>query len=180
MWLLHSWTVQRNRRKKTSFAKKNRSRFPSIAFSNTLIKKNWENKRTINQNFSSLGLIADPNEISVNKVEIHQPTAVVQTLIEESKVSDEPVRGEFFMTDEEQLYISACIEKHGDDYTKMFRDTKLNFKQHTKTHLQKRCERYKNLKKIQKGKWDADLRGYYYIFSYSTTVPTDCTYTGQK
>lgn len=72
------------------------------------------------------------------------------------------------MTDEEQLYIAALIQKHGEDYKvqrcgaalaapwrllmmpshragplqAMERDIKLNSKQHTEAHLRRRCARY--------------------------------------
>eukprot|EP00593_Proboscia_inermis_P006614 CAMPEP_0171323548 /NCGR_PEP_ID=MMETSP0816-20121228/115643_1 /TAXON_ID=420281 /ORGANISM="Proboscia inermis, Strain CCAP1064/1" /LENGTH=140 /DNA_ID=CAMNT_0011822283 /DNA_START=189 /DNA_END=611 /DNA_ORIENTATION=- len=41
------------------------------------------------------------------------------------------------MTTGDQKYISRCLDKHGVDYTKMFRDTKVNKMQHTKGKLEK-------------------------------------------
>ena len=43
---------------------------------------------------------------------------------------------------EDQNYISKCLAKHGDDYTAMFRDTKLNDMQHTSTKLRKMAARF--------------------------------------
>ncbi len=58
-----------------------------------------------------------------------------------------PVRGEHWMSEEEQDYIGNLIKKYGEDYKKMFRDTKLNFRQLTQARLQRRCERYRLLQR---------------------------------
>jgi len=38
---------------------------------------------------------------------------------------------------DDQKYISRCMEKHGDDYLKIFRDIKLNNMQYTENQLRK-------------------------------------------
>lgn len=43
---------------------------------------------------------------------------------------------------EDQKYIARLLEKHGDDYTAMFRDIKVNKMQHTETQLRKMASRF--------------------------------------
>ncbi|KAE8009497.1 hypothetical protein FH972_005931 [Carpinus fangiana] len=42
----------------------------------------------------------------------------------------------------QRLHISRLIEKYGDDYKRMFMDTKLNAMQHSVATLEKLCKRY--------------------------------------
>lgn len=42
----------------------------------------------------------------------------------------------------EQKYIVRLLAKHGDDYTAMFRDIKVNNMQHTETQLRKMASRF--------------------------------------
>uniref|UniRef100_A0A7S1ZIL3 Nucleolar protein 16 n=1 Tax=Trieres chinensis TaxID=1514140 RepID=A0A7S1ZIL3_TRICV len=43
---------------------------------------------------------------------------------------------------EDQEYLAKCMGKHGTDYGKMFRDTKVNNMQHTEGKLKKMCARF--------------------------------------
>ena len=57
--------------------------------------------------------------------------------------SDKPSwRSRFPLTLEEEQYMAMCMEKYGDDYTRMFRDTKVNIMQHTEHKLRKLGSRF--------------------------------------
>lgn len=43
---------------------------------------------------------------------------------------------------DDQKYISRLLAKHGEDYTAMFRDIKVNKMQHTETQLRKMASRF--------------------------------------
>ena len=43
---------------------------------------------------------------------------------------------------DDQKYIIKCLKKHGDDYTAMMRDIKVNDMQHTSTKLRKMAARF--------------------------------------
>ncbi|GAB4829879.1 hypothetical protein Ancab_019525 [Ancistrocladus abbreviatus] len=46
------------------------------------------------------------------------------------------------LTAMQRLHVRSLIEKYGDDYQSMFRDTKLNSMQHSVATLEKLCKRY--------------------------------------
>lgn len=48
----------------------------------------------------------------------------------------------FPMDLDDEKYVVKCMEKYGDDYTRMFRDIKVNNMQHTEEKLRKLCTRY--------------------------------------
>ena len=43
---------------------------------------------------------------------------------------------------DDQLYIAKCLEKHGENYLKMYRDIKINKMQYTERQLEKMGEVY--------------------------------------
>jgi Ribosome biogenesis protein Nop16 len=48
----------------------------------------------------------------------------------------------FPMDIDDEKYVVKCMGKYGDDYTRMFRDIKINIMQHTEEKLRKLCTRY--------------------------------------
>jgi len=56
--------------------------------------------------------------------------------------SDKPKERRHPLDEEDEIYISKCIDKYGEDYTSMFRDIKLNNMQHTEAKLRKLGARY--------------------------------------
>ncbi|CAN1199153.1 hypothetical protein LINPERHAP2_LOCUS44743 [Linum perenne] len=50
------------------------------------------------------------------------------------------------LTNMQRYHISRLVEKYGDDYQKMFMDTKLNRMQHSVATLEKLCKRYQMYK----------------------------------
>jgi hypothetical protein len=103
-----------------------------VAFQNETIKKLWDLKKTTKDNMKTLGLTYDSNaaipgivkheavaathdiDISKKKKKKKVPKEIVEML--DVQESTEPVRGKFFMTEEEQIYISRLINKYKDDY----------------------------------------------------------------
>jgi hypothetical protein len=56
---------------------------------------------------------------------------------------DKPSRRTMFpLTEEEEIYISKAMSKHGDNYDKMFFDLKVNPMQHTREKLKRMGARY--------------------------------------
>lgn len=49
------------------------------------------------------------------------------------------------MSEVDQQYAVDNILKHGDDYSKMAKDTKTNVYQHTAAKMKKMCEKYLEL-----------------------------------
>lgn len=57
--------------------------------------------------------------------------------------SDAPsLRTRFPLTEEDEVYIAHCMSIHGDNYTRMFRDIKVNKMQHTEEKLRKLGSRF--------------------------------------
>lgn len=49
------------------------------------------------------------------------------------------------MSQFDQEYVKACIDKYGENYKAMERDIELNYFQHSETKMKTLCEKYKNL-----------------------------------
>ena len=76
--------------------------------------------------------------------EAEEPAADAEELYpfeEAAKEDDDPTRG-YHLAEGNIDFIAKMIAKHGTDYTAMSRDVKLNYNQHTKKQLKKRCEAY--------------------------------------
>lgn len=127
---------------------------------NSLLKPHWDPSKTPAANLTSLGFLAHPNKaesstaitsrINHNNSESDpahagRTTAATTTIIELFDVpeSDAPSRRTKFPLDpEEEVYISKCLQKWGDNYTRMFRDLKVNTMQHTEEKLRKLGARF--------------------------------------
>eukprot|EP01090_Pellita_catalonica_P002564 TRINITY_DN12138_c0_g1_i1.p1 TRINITY_DN12138_c0_g1~~TRINITY_DN12138_c0_g1_i1.p1 ORF type:complete len:178 (-),score=41.73 TRINITY_DN12138_c0_g1_i1:105-638(-) len=104
-----------------------------LGTNNEEIRKLWDNRKTIKQNFEKLGLRNDPNDFSkpaenVTTVDLKVPEAAPS---QAKKLSQMEVR-----------YYEALIRKFWDDYTAMGRDMKLNTHQKTPRVLKKKCILY--------------------------------------
>lgn len=114
-----------------------------------LLKPHWDASKTPTANLACLGLLAHPNKAesstaitSRTKVESTAQAAGVIELFDVPE-SDEPSRRSRFPLDkEEEEYIAKCLEKWGDNYTRMFRDIKVNKLQHTEDKLRKMGSRF--------------------------------------
>lgn len=141
-----------NRYGKVKLKNKNWNRWnPKPQFNDATVKANWDSTRTPAQNLANLGLVtkvnhdigegslgktASPNnKPNVNSTVVH----LFDVPESDSHVSH---RQRFPLSEEDENYIAKCMEKYGDNYTKMFRDTKVNDLQHTEEKLRKLGARY--------------------------------------
>lgn len=101
-----------------------------------------------------MGFQARPNRLDNTKADkSSSKTAAKSHVIELFDVpeSDRPSRQQRHpLDDEEQEYMARLFKKHGDNYTKMFRDTKTNNMQHTEEKLRKMGARFLLLSPAQR------------------------------
>ena len=124
-----------------------------------IVEKVWDQKKTLRQNYQALGLQGDVNRaISENSVRSKHPgkqskdqaaSASAQEGVEWVDLDSIPRpedersrRVAHNMSEEEQIYVSTLIERHGTDYKAMERDIKTNVYQWTASRLKRRCVRY--------------------------------------
>jgi len=108
------------------------------------MKAQWDPSKSPAQNMKILGLVSKPGEVVATKAdEAQQPK---NTVIELYDVPDsdtlEARKQKRPQSAEDQKYIARLLLKHGDDYTAMFRDIKVNNMQHTETQLRKMASRF--------------------------------------
>ena len=90
----------------------------------------------------NLGLASKPGQVGFTKdTESSQPK---QTVIELYDVpdSDSLKKKKRPQSAEDQKYTCRLLEKHGNDYTAMFRDIKVNKMQYTEQQLRKMASRF--------------------------------------
>jgi hypothetical protein len=106
------------------------------------VKKNWDASKSAAENLRDMGLIAQPNQLAGGgKKGAPEKPEVIEVF--DVPESDTPSRRQRFpLHREEEAYMVRCMTKHGDNYTKMFRDTKTNDMQHTEEKLRKWGARY--------------------------------------
>ena len=112
------------------------------------MKKTWDPSKSPAENMKNMGLLAKPNTFNEGVVPREQSkqnsnSSSATSVIELYDIpdSDTPKR-RMPLSDDDQKYICKCLAKHGDDYTAMFRDIKVNIMQHTETKLRKMASRY--------------------------------------
>ena len=93
---------------------------------------------------TKLGLVAQPGKVVTTRdAEQH---AQQSTVIELYDVPDsdtlEARKKKRPQSANDQKYIARLLAKHGDDYTAMFRDIKVNKMQYTETQLRKMASRF--------------------------------------
>lgn len=124
------------------------------------IKDEWDKNKSPADNLASFGLLSDPNSSLSNTNGVgrkhvkptdgtqHHSAAFLGMCIVPREGRDHgkehnPKLKTLAETD--QKYASALIAKYGDNYSKMFKDTKLNFMQLTEQKLTKLCEKFNAL-----------------------------------
>jgi nucleolar protein 16 len=134
-----------------SYARQNRSwtRFDPNPKVNKALKEHWDASLTPAKNLEKLGLVACPNGVPAsaaatnrdNKNGPREQKSVIELF--DVPDSDAPSRrSKFPLNREEEEYVCKCMTKYGVNYTRMFRDTKLNDMQYTEETLRKMGSRY--------------------------------------
>ena len=107
-------------------------RFVKPNIVNPEVRAKWDPTKTLQQNLRVLGMQANANDVggrSHRARECDKSAALAGASSEMEWVQPEessvPRRGVLFMTEEEQLYLRECIEKHGVAYKKMAMDLKV-------------------------------------------------------
>ncbi|EDV20771.1 uncharacterized protein TRIADDRAFT_60763 [Trichoplax adhaerens] len=150
------------RRKKTQRNKRPNSTAPGrvlkrkaakVTISNNTIKKNWNKKKTLRENFSSIGLAINSNKAIkirdvTERMEVDQPanpskptTKVVQELEMIASQGSQTTRRH--IAPGEVKFLKDLMDSHGENYEAMARD-KRNCYQQTAKQLERKC---KNLMK---------------------------------
>lgn len=130
---------------------------------NDTVRENWDPSKSFTANLTAIGLLARPNDdVSQQQHSNNQSVTSGFNVVELFDIpdSDELKQNRekrFPLNEEEQIYIVKCMSKYGDDYSKAFRDIKINYMHHTETKLRKlgarflllspeqRCEKVKTL-----------------------------------
>ena len=117
---------------------------PKPKFGDKRVKELWDVNKTPKQNLQQMGFCSDGNAAGHSLLEGKSPetekknAAIIELFhVPESDSVKRPA-----MTDEDQEYVAQCMRKHGDNYTRMFRDIKTNDLQWTEQKLQKMCSRF--------------------------------------
>eukprot|EP00126_Sphaerothecum_destruens_P003897 Sdes_comp17709_c0_seq1m6979 len=132
-----------------------RSKFyKRVRITDPIVKASWNPKKTVRENFSSLGLCLNPNDGSKIKnsqqedsaMAIDEPASQVEvqsSLIAELEKKASCGVKKITKPSQGQLeFVKALVNKHGSDYVAMSKDLNLNFYQHTPKQLQKKCAKY--------------------------------------
>ncbi len=96
------------------------------------LKERWDTKRTVRQNYESMGLTVDANATKQKKAD--KPIELV--------MPEGPGPREEYLTLPEVINVRTMLDKHGRNYVAMWRDIRLNRYQHTRKKLQTMCELY--------------------------------------
>lgn len=105
-----------------------------------VMRKNWDRKKTLKQNFRSLGLVQDPNfraslggeaKFPTPLTENEQKSAARVGSVLDDIVASKPANPGRLASSGMIDFVEALVEKHGSDFVAMARDHKLNCYQHT-------------------------------------------------
>ena len=138
---------------KTSQGKRDPRKIPRpSAFDRS--KLGYDPKATQFANYQKLGLLVDSNQIGAERKHIKgfkprvkgpcadpAPSGSVHQLELEVPEGLKTIKK---VPEGEHKVLSALIERHGDDYTAMARDMKLNTYQHTAAHLRRRIAKMRS------------------------------------
>lgn len=122
---------------------------PKPAFSDPIIKQQWDPSKSPAQNMKLLGLQSNPSsgtQSTTTNATDEGEAKSTHTVIELYEVPDsdtlEARKCKRPQSSDDQKYIARLLEKYGDNYLKMFRDTKVNNMQYTETQLKKMASRF--------------------------------------
>eukprot|EP00730_Choanoeca_flexa_P018595 TRINITY_DN9049_c0_g2_i2.p1 TRINITY_DN9049_c0_g2~~TRINITY_DN9049_c0_g2_i2.p1 ORF type:complete len:198 (+),score=27.65 TRINITY_DN9049_c0_g2_i2:51-644(+) len=141
--------------KKQARKKQQHKRESKVQVVNPLIAKQWDKKKTLNENFRALGLILDPNnDVAGDKSRFttrgggvtnsEKPKSISTVVQELERIAAERADKTYkvFCSRGEVIFIQECIRKYGMDFVKMAKDIKLNTYQHTPKQLENKVKKY--------------------------------------
>ncbi|KAG6593193.1 hypothetical protein SDJN03_12669, partial [Cucurbita argyrosperma subsp. sororia] len=130
----------------------------------------WDEKASVINNYKSFGVLSNPNLLSVRSRTDHivesdslqvppsqLPSDDLDSVLDStgSDVEEDDLKTALGkkrrdgksgplkpLTTIQRVHVGRLIEKYGDDYERMFMDTKLNSMQHSVGTLEKLCKRY--------------------------------------
>lgn len=130
---------------------------PEPKIANAVVRKHWDPSKSPSVNLANLGLVARPNDDAKNLApseRIHAATDVnvveLFDIPDSDELREQKRQRRCPLNEEDQKYIVKCLRKYGDDYGKAFRDTKVNYMQHTENQLRKMGARFLLLNEEQR------------------------------
>ncbi|KAI6649144.1 Ribosomal large subunit biogenesis-related protein [Oopsacas minuta] len=131
--------MSKNRNRKIVISKKRRQK--KRRANDNVIRKHWRVGLSVKRNYERMGVSADANRLKKDVKNV--PSEVVKELELTSKQAtdrQESVQVVYFDWHTKQL-LNQLIDKYGDDYHKMARDSKLNIWQKTAGQIRRQCIR---------------------------------------
>ena len=123
------------------------------------ITEQWDNRKTLAQNYEEMGLLTDVNKIGKPKKgkgeaggsgdEGAERVGYMIPILK--KIEEAPAPPPYVpksMGLPEQRILDRLMRKHGEDYEAMARDIKVNVHQQTSAQLKKRIELFKTLRSL--------------------------------
>lgn len=130
----------------------------------------WNDQASVIKNYKNFGVVSNPNLLGVrsryDKIiesdslqvpppKFDAPLSEFETIDSGSDVEEDDLKSALGkkrrdgktmpllpLTRMQRVHVGPLVEKYGDDYQSMFRDTKLNKMQHSVATLEKLCSRY--------------------------------------
>jgi len=140
-------TAKKRRRnvKATRKPKKNEVVRVQNAITNSVVKDIYDKNLTPKDNLTNMGLDPNPNvrkEPSSVGGKAHAAFVGYATLADSNMniIDANPKQKKISPIDSK--YALSCMNVYGNDYKKMFRDIKVNYRQLTQNQLEKLCEKY--------------------------------------
>ncbi|XP_068657394.1 nucleolar protein 16-like isoform X2 [Aristolochia californica] len=127
----------------------------------------WDETASVLDNYRSFGVVSNPNLVGalsrtsqkIESVSLQVPPAPDSINLDDvdsgSDLEEDDLKSALGkkrrdgkkapmqpLTAIQRVYVARLIEKYGDDYARMFRDTKLNSMQHSVAFLKNLCQRF--------------------------------------
>eukprot|EP00339_Tiarina_fusa_P023910 CAMPEP_0117035992 /NCGR_PEP_ID=MMETSP0472-20121206/25525_1 /TAXON_ID=693140 ORGANISM="Tiarina fusus, Strain LIS" /NCGR_SAMPLE_ID=MMETSP0472 /ASSEMBLY_ACC=CAM_ASM_000603 /LENGTH=175 /DNA_ID=CAMNT_0004745621 /DNA_START=67 /DNA_END=594 /DNA_ORIENTATION=- len=122
---------------------------PNPRFTDPTIKAHWDPSKSPAVNLANLGLKSNLNEDIHRTFDAPVPTVSdTPNVVELFNIPDsdelrlQKAAKRIPLKVEDQKYIVKCLKRHGQDFGKIFRDTKVNYMQYTETQLTKMGARF--------------------------------------
>ena len=138
----------RNKKRKSGRSKVKLAVRKNLSFTSKKIREQWDASKTVKQNLEKLGLASDVNKIGHQ--ENSSTTKEIVQLFDVPKSDNLNKKERLPLEADDQKYIARCMAKHGQNYSKMFYDLKVNRMQHTEHKLRTMGSRFLLLEKHQR------------------------------